>query len=67
MRGWPIRGGDGEKGGTVLLNARGGGISDGELSVWPCTGISNSSTQVSTTELLLSPTHQFLFFLNYWC
>lgn len=60
MRRWPIRGGDGGNGGAVLLNARGGRISDGELSVWPCAGISDSSTQVSTTELLLSPTRQFL-------
>lgn len=59
--------GDGGKGGDVLLNARGGRISDGELGVWPSTGISDSSTQVSTTELLLSPTHQFLLKKNYWC
>lgn len=70
MRRWPIRGGeggDGGKVGAVLLNARGGRISDGELSVWPCAGISDSSTQVSTTELLLSPTHHFLFKKIYWC
>lgn len=46
------------KGGAVLLNAKGGRISDGELSVWQCTEISDSSTQVSTTELLISPTHR---------
>lgn len=68
MRRWPIRGeGMEERGGAVLLNARGGRISDGELGVWPCAGISDSSTQVSTTELLLSPTHQFLLKKMYWC
>lgn len=39
-------------GSAVRLNARGGRIS-GQLSVWPCTGISDSSTRVSATELLL--------------